>query len=1126
MSGFTSSESSAPGSPIDTPPSSIPSPNLKSINLNYVSEEDKLEAVRIKAEANKAFQQHNYPQAASLYTLAIERNPNDPTLFCNRAYTRMKLEEQGYAIDDATRAIELDPKYVKAYYRRALCQIAIVRPQKAVADLKKVLQLEPHNQLAKTQLEATQKLIRKTEFERAIEIEEEKDAAERCLEVIKDEGGCNIDKSYVGPHLSADEQGGYKMTQDFIESMLLWFKEGKTLHRRYVWEIVLGCYRILSNEESLTDLVLEENMTCDIIGDIHGQFYDMLHLFTLTGKPSSAHCLVFNGDFVDRGSWSVEVVLTLFAYKWLYPNRVKLNRGNHESKSMNSVYGFEGEVKHKHGELTYKLFAHVFTALPLATLVSASLPPLPSPSKSILSPEGRKRYFVVHGGLFSRDGVTLEEIRKIPRVGQQPGTEGLMCEVSSFKKALIPLRSLTSTQLLWTDPQETPGRGPSKRGVGIGFGPDVTRRWCELNGITGILRSHEVRQGGYAIEHDGLCTTVFSAPNYVDQVGNKGAFVRIDAHGTQTYTTFDAREHPPMRPMAYASAMASMMIEEEEETARAYAEYLDTFDADAVSKSKKGGFVKAGGREELYSSQSDTKRKENRFDSYSPSPEPSSGPAPKHKGKRAMDAFLEELKRDEAERENRLRRRADAHGKSISSLVAYENQTGSRDRGDPATSNIFVANLPPNITESVFGNFFAKLGPVGSVKIMWPRAEGPAPSSEGRRPRSGLSGFVSYMKRRDAEDAVREMDGRSYARSRSPRRRRRSPSPDERSLDPDEETLIRVVAHKVKQQGEQFEDVLRSQEKGRPKFSFLWDAKGYHSIYSTDSAEESEKERSRKGRLGKLAKRRFEAMLRGLAGRRGDLARCMAFSLEHADAATEIVDLIVASLLNDGTPVPRKMARLYLICDILHNSAASIPNAWKFRQEFQSRLGLVFDHLSTIYHSFPGRITADSFKAQILAVVEVWEDWIVFPAETTTELRNRLDGTKGAHHNVEETKSDSNTIESTPQSLPPRFKASSFKPAEPTELANEDRDEEPPITKNSRAASEDVEMDDKPMSLESNSDVDGSGMGSDLDGRPMDDVDGEPIDDVDGEPLDDVDGEPLDDVDGESLDDVDGDPID
>ncbi|KIM31122.1 hypothetical protein M408DRAFT_253902 [Serendipita vermifera MAFF 305830] len=327
-----------------------------------------------------------------------------------------------------------------------------------------------------------------------------------------------------------------------------WFKAGKYLARRIVWEIVLGCFEACVQEESLHEVVLQEGMTCDVIGDTHGQYYDLLHLLTLTGKPSEKHCLLFNGDFVDRGSWSVEVVLTLMAWKWLLPRSVLLNRGNHETKDMNKVYGFEGEVKHKHGELTYKLFAHVFTALPLATLISPTLTPTPKALASavaksqapILSPEGRMRYFVTHGGLFSKDNVTLDDIRSIPRIGKQPGNEGLMCE------------------LLWTDPQETEGRGPSKRGVGIGFGPDVTRRWCTLNGITGILRSHEVRQGGYAIEHDGLCTTVFSAPNYVDQSGNKGAFVRIDAHGEREYTTYDAVPHPPMKPMAYAGAMGMM----------------------------------------------------------------------------------------------------------------------------------------------------------------------------------------------------------------------------------------------------------------------------------------------------------------------------------------------------------------------------------------------------------------------------------------------------------------------------------------------------------------------------------------------------------------------------------------
>lgn len=222
--------------------------------------------------------------------------------------------------------------------------------------------------------------------------------------------------------------------------------------------------------------------------------------------------------------------------------------------------------------------------------------------------------------------------------------------------------------------------------------------------------------------------------------------------------------------------------------------------------------------------------------------------------------------------------------------------------------------------------------------------------------------------------------------------------------------------------------------------------------------------------------------------------------MAYADESTQVVDLIVASLVVDGTPVPRKVARLYLICDILHNSAASIPNAWKFRQEFQSRLGLVFDHLSTIYHSFPGRITADSFKAQILAVVEVWEDWIVFPAEHTSELRARLEGSVDEEQQaLEKIEDESGPTENTTPSFVSRFKPSTFKPAE--------------------------EVDEGPQG------VDGDPIPDDVDGDPMENFDGEPMT-VDGEPLDDLDGEPMDGLDGEPMgnhesirDDIDGEPI-
>ncbi|KAF9482124.1 hypothetical protein BDN70DRAFT_781784, partial [Pholiota conissans] len=94
----------------------------------------------------------------------------------------MKLEEYGYALTDASQAIALDPKYAKAYFRRATCYMQIMKPQMAVADFKKILALEPHNETVRSQMVATQKLIRKIEFEKAIEVEGEKDPVVRCRE--------------------------------------------------------------------------------------------------------------------------------------------------------------------------------------------------------------------------------------------------------------------------------------------------------------------------------------------------------------------------------------------------------------------------------------------------------------------------------------------------------------------------------------------------------------------------------------------------------------------------------------------------------------------------------------------------------------------------------------------------------------------------------------------------------------------------------------------------------------------------------------------------------------------------------------------------------------------------------
>jgi len=243
------------------------------------------------------------------------------------------------------------------------------------------------------------------------------------------------------------------------------------------------------------------------------------------------------------------------------------------------------------------------------------------------------------------------------------------------------------------------------------------------------------------------------------------------------------------------------------------------------------------------------------------------------------------------------------------------------------------------------------------------------------------------------------------------------------------------------------------------------------------------------------------------------LLLCFVFVPFLREDALQVADIIVASLVVDGTPVPRKLARLHLICDILHNSAAPLPMAWKFRQEFQSRLGLVFDHFSTIYHSFPGRITAETFKSQITAVLDIWEDWIVFPPEFTQHLRRRIDGQVQEEVSVVE-EAPAEVEEPAPAPVS-RFKTSSFKPAD--ELA------EPPKTTP-------LQDDGGEAPMDTDSDVDGQPMpmGDDVDGEPLENIDGEPLDDVDGAPLeDDIDGAPLeDDIDGASLEeDIDGAPM-
>mmetsp|Transcript_112296 Transcript_112296/g.362629 ORF Transcript_112296/g.362629 Transcript_112296/m.362629 type:complete len:119 (+) Transcript_112296:1-357(+) len=115
--------------------------------------------------------------------------------------------------------------------------------------------------------------------------------------------------------------------------------------------------------------------------------------------------------------------------------------------------------------------------------------------------------------------------------------------------------------MLWSDPQPGKGRMPSKRGVGVAFGQDVTENFLTTNDLKLVIRSHEMKEEGYEEEHSGKLITVFSAPNYCDQMGNKGAFVRLDGKTlAPKFTSFAAVPHPNVKAMQYANPMLGSLF--------------------------------------------------------------------------------------------------------------------------------------------------------------------------------------------------------------------------------------------------------------------------------------------------------------------------------------------------------------------------------------------------------------------------------------------------------------------------------------------------------------------------------------------------------------------------------------
>ncbi|XP_015425816.1 PREDICTED: serine/threonine-protein phosphatase with EF-hands 2 isoform X3 [Myotis davidii] len=320
------------------------------------------------------------------------------------------------------------------------------------------------------------------------------------VEKCSDYESIEVPDNYTGPHLS------FPLLPDHATALVEAFRLKQQLHARYVLNLLHETRKHLVQLPNISRVSTCYSEEITVCGDLHGQLDDLIFIFYKNGLPSPERAYVFNGDFVDRGKDSVEILMVLFAFMLVYPKEFHLNRGNHEDHMVNLRYGFTTEVMQKyktHGKKILQRLQDVFCWLPLATLVD-------------------EKVLILHGGV--SDMTDLELLSKLDR-----------------HKVV---------DILWSDPMAQEGcKANTVRGGGCYFGPNVTKRLLQKYDLQLLIRSHECKPEGYEFCHSRKVLTIFSASNYYAVGSNRGAYVKLGPALTPHIVQYQANKATHMLTM-------------------------------------------------------------------------------------------------------------------------------------------------------------------------------------------------------------------------------------------------------------------------------------------------------------------------------------------------------------------------------------------------------------------------------------------------------------------------------------------------------------------------------------------------------------------------------------------------
>ena len=295
------------------------------------------------------------------------------------------------------------------------------------------------------------------------------------------------------------------MFDSYIEDI----QKGKHLQEGQLIEIFDKFIEIVSEEDN----VLYLDAPINVVGDVHGQLFDVFNMFdTAREKSCEKERFLFLGDFVDRGHFSIETFAYLACLKIKSPEKIFLLRGNHESPSINQMYGLYHDCTSLYGSPTIWCLANkTFQYLPFAAVIS-------------------NQFFCVHGGL-SPELRFIEQLYTLNRVCDIPDS-GIFADIT------------------WSDPSEDIKKWQkSKRGSGYNFGRNEVEKFLHNNKCSLVIRSHQLAMEGYdklfMKDDRPQLLTVWSAPNYCYMSGNKATFMAVDDQLNYELIGFDQRTEVP-----------------------------------------------------------------------------------------------------------------------------------------------------------------------------------------------------------------------------------------------------------------------------------------------------------------------------------------------------------------------------------------------------------------------------------------------------------------------------------------------------------------------------------------------------------------------------------------------------